>query len=145
MRAIEQIRTVGFVDGVPIKLVDGQEWIFPKPRLVISPIRDPETGRFVAGMRPTLNDEYGKVFQESFDASMKLADSEDDGEARFQVMSTRLELATILLRHNYALDDDDVTQLLTIDDQIPESVEAWKAIDQVVMGESQKPSPDTSE
>ena len=122
------LRKPTFSEGTRVRLADGQEWTFPRPRLRIYPRRDPE-GKFYAAGGPS----YGPDFEDRYDEFMEsVATRDDTPECLYRIECLHLELAAILLLANYELDDRDLRRLLVIEYDDPESEARWEAVNDVL-------------
>lgn len=128
------LRKPGFVEGARVKLGDGQEWLFPKPRLRFVPGRA-EDGSFELKNRLT----FGKHRQADLDAT--LAGPVDDGEqALYEWIQARTRLVCGLLLDNYSLEDAALEVLLPVEFSDEDNRTMWRDIHGVIMGHEPKPS-----
>ena len=126
------LRRPGFKAGVWVKLADGQEWGFPKPRLILKPkIAD---GSIDIGGGPT----FGPEFDDKLEVLLGVRDAEPAERLR-----VKFELAVRLLATNYDLKPDDFGELIVLEPGDPDSEERWDALNNVLVGASPKPSPAT--
>jgi hypothetical protein len=126
------LRKPGFKEGHRIRLADGQEWSFPKPRLIFKPkIAD---GKIDFDGGPS----FGPEFDDNIEALFGVRRAEPPERLRI-----KFEMAVRLLLTNYDLKPDDFCELLVLEVNDPESDARWEAIDRVLMGLSPKPSPAT--
>jgi len=126
------LRRPEFTEGHRIKLGDGQEWTFPKPRIRFFPVRD-KSGGIDVGMKA----DFGEAHRETLAALMDRTG--DDIEAGVERFRLRLELAVGLLTQNYDLDDAALQTLLAMDFDDPALVEMWTKLGDVLQGRSPKP------
>lgn len=129
-----ELRTPLFEEGTPVKLADGQEWQFPKPRVRLVPANNDQGWKTVlvrpdGGVFVGLMSKYEALGEDSTIASMA---------------SLELAVAKHLLLANYELSEDQVGQLLQFgyDEKAdPEGSEIRQAVMGVVFGYSApKPS-----
>jgi hypothetical protein len=124
------LRKPGFRDGPKVTLADGQEWVFPKPRIRFKPrIVD---GRVEIGGGPS----FGPEFDLKLDVLFGVAQA--DPAERLRV---KFEVAVRLLAANYDLKPDDFAELLVLEPGDPASDERWEELSRAIMGITPKPSP----
>lgn len=126
------LRKPGFQEGYRVKLADGQEWAFPKPRMVFKP-------KIVNG---TIDFDGGPSFGPEFDDKLEvlLGVREATPVERLRI---KFEMAVRLLKANYDLRDEDFGELIVLVVGDPVSDERWDELDKVLAGSSPKPSPAT--
>lgn len=117
------LRREGFRDGYPVKLADGQEWTFPRPRLRFRPARGKD-GKFALAGGWEHDEIYGELRDELL---------ETDSEDLFSVLSISSTIACHLLLINYALSDDDLGALLPVDLDDDSNSEMWTALTPIVL------------
>lgn len=109
------LRRPDFIDGFPVTLADGQVWYLPPVRLRCVPDDGPDGFRLVpTGMGP----EYVALVARAMEA-----------KAGADIIRTELGLSRLLLLRNYALDGDQVAELIQFDysadpDPIAEAIRA---------------------
>jgi hypothetical protein len=131
------LRTSEFRDGPAVRLADGQEWVFPRPRFRVFPVESPD-GEITPGYRPT----YGSAFDRMLEVFLGV-ETCTTGE----LFDMRFKAASDLLRRNYTLTTADLATLLFYEEGDPESEGRWKAIDAILVGAppGKKPLPDGSD
>jgi hypothetical protein len=116
-------RRTGFTAGLAVTLADGQEWIFPVPRLRVTPRRS--GAGFVARVnRAGLPDYEGWV-------AVIVGDIPVDPE---EAWSIRMTAAATLLLSNYELSDDELAELLVWESDDAASQERWEQITDAILG-----------
>ena len=136
----KSLRKPGFLEGVRIKLADGQEWEIPKPVYQIFP-KFQDDGSCSVHSKVTFGGEIDYFLD--LDAAPEGADIVDDITRRMMVMGK-------LLRRNYDLTGEQLSSLLSMNRREPESAAMWLVIDRILVGEmpdgpdSPKPSADGS-
>lgn len=130
----QALRKPGFTEGRAIKLADGQEWMFPKPRFRFYP---------VVGQDGTVTVEGGSTYGSDHD---KLIDALAGGEEVEDFERLRLQFsgAVSLLSRNYSLAPEDYSSILCLDTEDEASGEMWTAINRVMLGlpaEDESPKP----
>ena len=126
------LRRPTFAEGSRVKLADGQEWTFPKPRIRFKP-------RVVDGR---VEIDGGATFGPEFDEKLEMLFGlgEIEGVERLRL---QFEVAVRLLSTNYDLPRGAVGDLLVLEAGDPASEERWESITNVMLGISPKPSPAT--
>ena len=128
------IRRPDFQAGFDVVLGDGQTWTFPRPRLSFRPT-------IVNGKIKIKGASFGPEFDPYYDVIFGVAEHEDWGLQEAKVM-----IAFMLLRSNYDLPDEAVSDLLSLEPHDSKSVEMWQTIMDVVMGrDPNEDGSDTSE
>jgi hypothetical protein len=126
----KSLRKPGFVEGIKVKLADGQEWMLPKPKLRFKPkIID---GRVEIGGGPS----FGLEFEDKLDILFGVTDA--DPSERLRV---KFEVAVRLLAANYNLEPDDFAELIVLEPGDAASDERWEQLSNAIMGIVPKPSP----
>lgn len=130
------LRTPEFRDGPKVRLADGQEWTFPRPRFRVFPA-EARDGEVTPGYRPT----YGAAFDRMLELFFGV-ESCTTGD----LFEMRFKAACDLLRRNYRLSTADLATLLFYEEDDAESEARWSAIDAILVGAPPKkgPSPDGS-
>lgn len=118
------LRRPSFTEGYSVRLADGQEWTFPKPRIRFYPTIAEDGSVAVGG---------GRSFGEDHD---KLIDVLIGGEEieDFERLRLRFAAAVSLLSRNYSLKPEDFASILVIDQDDPETGPTWARIDRIVLG-----------
>ena len=127
------LRKPGFAEGYKVRLADGQEWTFPKPRFRFRPKIGPD-GRVEVGGGPSFGPEYDQQFEVLFGVV------ESDG---FEQLRVKLEMAVRLLQSNYELTANDLAELLVLEPGDQASEDRWDELVRVLMGLGPKLSPAT--
>ncbi len=135
------LRKPTFVEGVRLRLADGQDWIVPKPRFRFFPRFDTE-GNVSIGSKLSFGDDLDYILDEDGNEN---ADPSEGLKRRFSVMAK-------LLTCNYNLGPADLGKLLELNRFDPESAAVWDPIDRLLAGlpveseeaEPPKPSADGS-
>ena len=126
----KSVRKPGFVEGSKVTLADGQEWMFPKPKLRFKPtIID---GRVEIGGGPS----FGPEFDDKLDILFGVTDSDPSERLRI-----KFELAVKLLAANYDLQPDDFAELIVLEPGDPASDERWEQLSNALMGIAPKRLP----
>jgi hypothetical protein len=128
------LRRPGFTDGPEVVLGDGQSWRFPRPWLLLYPVRTPD-GRLTVGGRLG----YGTPYDDLIDRLIECDQEDTAGRLALQ-----FQMAAYLLDRNYELADHDLRRLLAIDLGDPECEPRWAQINQILVGRPPKPSADGS-
>ncbi len=100
-------RRPDFLDGVPVRLADGQQWVLPKPKARFAFAGDGYSVQLSCG--PTITDE-DRAYQAAYDAHN--AATEADESTFRDIVSAQMRLAGALLRRNYQLSDDELSSLI---------------------------------
>jgi hypothetical protein len=109
--------------SVPVRLADGQEWLFPKPWLQVQAVfHEGKAVDAIAGLT------YGPELQ---DLIRLVAECEDN----LALCSAAATLGSHILRHNYDLADQDLDQLFAFRVGDPSSWDWVPAILHVARGE----------
>ncbi len=131
----ESLRSARFRFGQAITLEDGQDWHFPTPRVLFRPSF--ATGRVSESTPAT---DLGDDFNHALDA---LESSENDNRS---FLSRMFELAAIMMRYNYNITDDQLTELFAFRPGDEASQDTWRSIMGVARGNDFfGPGTDTSE
>lgn len=137
----QELRKPEWVEGVWITLGDDQSWCLPKPvvfqratRFRRKIVTGPDGASSLGMPIPIDADPYFAKMAELF-----LLEDVD-------YLNALLNLAAILLRHNYDLDDDALGDLLIFEhdedgQQTDANREMWLAIRDVAIGNAPKPTP----
>ena len=126
------LRKPGFQEGHRLLLADGQEWAFPKARMILKPqISD---GKIDIGGAPT----FGPEFDDKLEVILGAREATPVERLRM-----KFEMAVRLLAANYDLKPEDFGTLIVLEPGDPASEERWKALDDVLVGNAPKPSPAT--
>jgi hypothetical protein len=125
----KSLRRPGFSEGYKVKLADGQEWTFPKPRIQFRPQLGPD-GRVEVGGGPSFGPEYDHEFDVLFGVV------EVDALERLRV---KFEMLVRLLTANYRLSADEVAELLVLEPGNDASDQLWDELSNVLMGIAPKP------
>jgi hypothetical protein len=126
------LRTPGFVEGVRITLHDGQAWAFPKPKIleVSLDFSGPGRPRF-ASSAPVRS--FGVGYFEKLEAALA-------SEEPLDQIQQFAWLASDILRLNYGLSDEDLSDLLPyVVDEVsgewePSNRAMWQSIVNVAAG-----------
>lgn len=124
MRDEKALRRAEWVEGVPIRLGDGQEWTFPEPILMFLPAFD-AAGQ-VTGFG-TARRSFGPAWDEKLDAFVEA------GNGSLDEVNRLLVLAVDLLTRNYDLGPDGFRQLLPMHAD-GSNRDMWEQIASVVLG-----------
>ena len=128
----KSLRKPGFIDGHRVRLADGQEWAFPKPRIRLKPkFID---GRVEVGGGATFGPEYDDRLETLFG----VADVDP-----CELLRVKFEVAVPTLAANYYLRQEDVSELIVLEPGEPASDERWEQLNDVLLGNVPKPSPAT--
>lgn len=128
------LRKPEFVEGIRVRLGDGQEWSFPKPRLRLVPGRA-EDGSFELKNRPT----FGEHRQADL-AAVLAGPKEDADDGLFNWLQARIRLVCGLMLDNYNLEDADLEVLLPYEFGDESITEMWNDIHAAIMGQAPKAS-----
>jgi len=126
------LRKPGFSEGYPVRLADGQDWVFPKPRIRFRPKIGPD-GRVEVGRTA-----FGPEFDASFDVLFGVTEAEPGEQMRVQ-----FEMAVRLLSANYELTAEQLADLIVFEPGDEASDERWGQLSRALMGIAPKPSPAT--
>jgi hypothetical protein len=121
------MRRPTFEPGIAIKLDDGQEWEFPRPRVKWRMVLR-EDVRVLAGRT-----HFGPEFDEMRE---RLNAAENDGD----YLMASFTVAAWLLRRNYDLTEAEALDLLAYDTEDEANQSAWESIYDVVWARAPKPS-----
>jgi hypothetical protein len=124
------LRKPGFQEGTKVTLADGQDWVFPKPRIRFTP-------RIVGG-KVEINGgpSFGPELDNQLDILFGVAEA--DPAERLRV---KFEIAVRLLAANYDLKPTDFARLIVLEPGDPASDERWDQLSSAIMGIAPKPSP----
>jgi len=126
------LRKPGFTDGRKVRLADGQEWVFPRPRIRLKPkVVD---GKVEIGGGPSFGPEYDEQLDVLFGAV------EVDPVERLRV---KFEMAVRLLSANYDLKPEEYAELIVLEPGEPASEECWEQLSEVLLGVAPKRLPAT--
>ena len=126
------LRKPGFQAGHRVKLADGQEWAFPKPRLVFKPtIVD---GKVDYDGGPS----FGPEFDDKLEVLLGVREA-----TPVERLRTKFEMAVRLLGSNYDLKPEDFGELLVLEMGDAASDDRWESLERVMVGAAPKPSPAT--
>ena len=117
--------------GVPIKLGNGQEWLFAKPKVGIAP-RRLDDGSFGFDRTKAVvvqGDRYGQLLDSYIEADPTTE------------LDCLLNCAVELLKPNYLAIEHQLAEILPKWFGDEENDAMWKAIAEVVIGRAPKPSP----
>ncbi len=126
------LRKPGFTDGHKVRLADGQEWVFPRPRIRLRP--EIVDGKVEIGGGPSFGPEYDDQLDVLFGAV------DVDPVERLRV---KFEMAVRLLSANYDLKPEDYAELIVLEPGEPASDERWERLSNVLLGIAPKPLPAT--
>jgi hypothetical protein len=127
------VRKSTFSEGYPVRLADGQDWTFPKPRIRFRPKIGPD-GRVEVGGGPS----FGPEFDGMLDTLFGVTEAEPVEQLRI-----KFEMAVRLLSANYDLTPDQLGELIVLEPGDEASDERWDQLSRVLMGIAPKPSPAT--
>ncbi len=116
------LRKPDFEDGVRVTLSDGQDWTIPKPRFVFYPRFDSD-GNVTVGARVRFRDDI------DFEVENFVGSNDPYAEIRY-----RFEVMFKLLRSNYDLSDENLSDLLAVNLSDPVSAANWRRIDRILCG-----------
>jgi hypothetical protein len=108
-------RRPDFVEGRPVALADGQEWVLPIPRVKVVPASNPDGIRLASDLGP----EYDAILD-------RLVEAKSD----WQWLAAHVAAARFLLLRNYQLAEADIEGLVQFDygdslhDELRRAVEA---------------------
>lgn len=128
----QALRRPGFTEGYKVALADGQEWTFPKARVVIAPRIAPDGSISVGGVHP-----YGDDYQRELETL--LAGPTGSPEDGYLLTEAAIRMAAKLLLRNYALTSDQLAAVLHYDVE-GSTAAMWEEIDRVIVGRAPKPS-----
>jgi len=127
------LRKPGFSEGYPVRLADGQDWTFPKPRIRFQP-KIGADGRVEVGGGPS----FGPEFDEKLDVLYGVTEAEPVEQLR-----VKFEMAVRLLSANYELTAEQLGDLIVLEPGDEASDERWDQLSRALMGIAPKPSPAT--
>jgi len=127
------LRKPSFSDGHPVRLADGQDWVFPKPRIRFRPKIGPD-GRVEVGGGPS----FGPEHDAKLDVLYGVTEAEPVEQLRI-----KFEMAVKLLSANYELTAGQLADLIVLEPGDEASDERWEQLSRVLMGIAPKPSPAT--
>jgi hypothetical protein len=130
------LRRDPFIAGSRIKLSDGQEWELPRPRVGLKPSIKEGKVTFQASFKSAA---FGPELDELMDVVLGFKESEP-----WDFLTARCQVAFGLLRQNYDLPDEAISELFLIEPGDTESDERWQAIMEAITGTAPKPVCDTS-
>lgn len=140
----QSFRRADFVSGIPIKLIDGQEWFFAEPRCRLVP-SDGDAG-FQAILSLDDDGSFDELLTE-YQELMCLNQEEFAGE-RMRFAGLEVRMGRMMLERNYNLTLSRVRSLLQLShntDTDPVASEIRSAITRLIMGDAPKPSADGDE
>ena len=121
------LRKPGFTDGHKVRLADGQEWVFPRPRIRLRP--EIVDGKVEIGGGPSFGPEYDDQLDVLFGAV------DVDPVERLRV---KFEMAVRLLSANYDLKPEDYAELIVLEPGEPASDRALGAALERALGHRPK-------
>jgi hypothetical protein len=127
----QSLRKPTFTQGNSVRLADGQEWTFPKPRLRFKPTVSAD-GKVEIGGGPS----FGPEFDDKLDILFGV--TEADPAERLRV---KFEVAVRLLSANYDLRPEDFSELIVLEPGDPDSDARWEQLSHAIMGIAPKPLP----
>jgi hypothetical protein len=127
------LRKPGFSEGYAVRLADGQEWTFPKPRIRFRPKIGPDGAVEVGG---------GPSFGPEFDQKLEVLYGVTEAEP-IEQLRVKFEMAVRLLSANYELTAEQLGELIVLEPGDPASDERWDQLSRVLMGVAPKPLPAT--
>lgn len=128
------MRSPEWKPGNEVKLADGQTWTVPIPRIRFRP-------KFVDGIAIVKADVFGPEIDPLFDIICGIVDVDT-----MVWLGVRFDVVSRLLRMNYRLSDDELSDLLVMDPDDEVNKLMWEDLTKVAMGESvKKATPTTSE
>jgi hypothetical protein len=124
-----------FSDGSAVQLADGQLWTFPRPKVQFRP-------RIVDGHAEVMGgSRFGAEFDSDLDILLGVVDAEPVDRLR-----AKFQMAVRLLLSNYALSDEEISNLIVWEPECPVSAKNWTDLTTVLAGGAPpKQSADTSE
>jgi hypothetical protein len=122
------LRKPGFQPGFKIKLADGQEWVFPKPRLRFFPKIGDDGSVGVDG---------GATFGSECDGQLDAIFGVDETDA-FERLRLKFEMAVRLLGANYELKPEDYRQLIVLEPGDDASETMWEELTALMAGNTPK-------
>lgn len=128
------LRSHGFREGYKVKLGDGQEWTFPKPRLRFRAARSSDGNVGLGG-----GWEHDAEYQRLRDALIDC-----DSTNTYDLINLQVQIAANLLLRNYDLSDDALGDLLVVDFEDDANTAMWDALAPVIFANPPKASADGS-
>ena len=125
------LRKAEFSEGYKVKLADGQEWTFPKPRLRFRPWIDLD-GRVKVSGGPS----FGPEYDGSLDVLFGVVEAEP-----IERLRVKFEMAVRLLQANYELTAAALAELLVLEPGDEGSNTCWDQLTSAIMGIGPKRSP----
>jgi len=126
------LRKPGFADGQMVRLADGQEWAFPRPRIRLKPVI--VDGKVHVGSGSS----FGPEYDEQLEVLFGVVDVDP-----VELVRVKFEVAVRLLGANYDLKPEDYGELIVLEPGDPESDERWEQLSSVLLGIAPKPLPAT--
>jgi hypothetical protein len=127
----KSLRRPEFSDGYAVKLCDGQEWVFPKPKMRFIPRVKPD-GSVDIGGKTSFGPESDKLLEAMFGIGTT------DG---YEILRAKFEMAVRLLMANYNLKPEDFPELIAYDPEDDADNQLWDELSPVLMGRAPgKPS-----
>jgi hypothetical protein len=119
-----------FAGGIPVVLGDGQTWVLAKPKVGAFPEVDASGNVCLGRIRRSFGPEYDALL----DSYLECTEAADE-------IVALMALALDLLRRNYDLPTADLITLVPRWFDEEENTEMWRAIADVALGRSPKPTP----
>jgi len=100
-------RRPDFLDGVPVRLADGQEWVLPKPKARFAFSGDGFSVQLSCGPVATDEDDvFGSLFT-TYQSVIGRSDTTD-----MELIAVEMRFSAAILRRNYRLTDEELGRLL---------------------------------
>jgi hypothetical protein len=134
-----ETRRSDFVGGVPIRLIDGQEWHFAEPRMRFVPSGGDQGFQVILSLDDdgTFNDLY-----ERFNVLVLMPRDEFAPHA-MERAAIEVKMASMMLLRNYSLSPRELTRVLQFShdaENDPDAARVRMEIVRALLGEAPKPS-----
>lgn len=118
-----ELRKPGFREGYALMMADGQRWHIPKPRIRVKLLERENESSIL--QRPA----FGDAYEQSIDILFGVEEA-----TNWKRLETRFKLMAALLRENYELTPQNVSELLILEVDDEKSDERWEEVEDALLG-----------